>query len=601
MEEGANMLREIVWKIGGEQGQGLDPTSDVFATVCNRMGYWVYAYKTFSSRIKGGHTDFTVRVSQDHKLSPAPKLHMLVAIDQESIDLLAGDLREDGILLADSGFKPQAPQGVTMITADLTRMARDLGNPVFRNMIAVGASAHVLGIPLEPFKQYVQEKFGRKGEAVVKGNWDALDMGAGIAIEQLGERGFRLGDPDGKSDRVLVTGNDAMTLGALAAGCRTIFAYPITPASEVLEVGAKILPKFGGVSVQMEDELGALGAVLGAGFAGARALTCTSGPGLSLMQELLGLAGMTEIPVVVIDTQRGGPSTGMPTKMEQSDLLAMVSGGHGEAPRIVMAPGTGDQAFYDTVTAFNLADNYHCPVIIASDLGLALWQQTVDPFDLSKVVIDRGPIVEQAELDTLGRDGFERYADSDTGVSARSFPGMRNGQYLATGAEHGRTGKVTENAANRDRMMRRRFKKIEGALEIGGKVVPGVEYDGPANPDVLLISYGSTIGPVREAAENLAAEGRSVGVCQIRLINPLPVEDLTRLIKSAKLSLVIECNFTGQMAYLMRANRVPFETVRSILKFDGTLLRGDEVTELVRNETRSLPQPATAQAAEARR
>ncbi|HEY8820199.1 MAG TPA: 2-oxoacid:acceptor oxidoreductase family protein, partial [Dehalococcoidia bacterium] len=416
------MLREIVWKIGGEQGQGLDPTSDVFATVCNRMGYWVYAYKTFSSRIKGGHTDFTVRVGQDRKLSPAPKLHMLVAMDQESIDILVEDLMGDGILLADSGFKPQAPDGVNMITADLTKMARDLGNPVYRNMIAVGASAQVLGIPLEPFKEYVQEKFGRKGESVVKGNWTALDQGAQIARDQVGDKGFRLGDPDGKSDRLLVTGNDAMTLGALAAGCRTIFAYPITPASEVLEVGAKIFPKFGGVSVQMEDELGALGACVGAGFAGARALTCTSGPGISLMQELMGLAGMTEVPVVIIDTQRGGPSTGMPTKQEQSDLFALIHGGHGEAPRIVLAPGTGEQAFYDIALAFNLADNYHCPVILASDLGLALWQQTVDPFDVTKVVIDRGPIVEQSELDKIGRDGFERYADSETGVSARSFP-----------------------------------------------------------------------------------------------------------------------------------------------------------------------------------
>ncbi|HEY8836107.1 MAG TPA: 2-oxoacid:acceptor oxidoreductase subunit alpha, partial [Dehalococcoidia bacterium] len=514
------MLREIVWKIGGEQGQGLDPTSDVFATVCNRMGYWVYAYKTFSSRIKGGHTDFTVRVSQDRKLSPAPKLHMLVAMDQESIDILVEDLMEDGILLADSGFKPQAPDGVNMITADLTKMARDLGNPVYRNMIAVGASAQVLGIPLEPFKEYVQEKFGRKGESVVQGNWTALDQGAQIARDQVGDKGFRLGDPDGKSDRLLVTGNDAMTLGALAAGCRTIFAYPITPASEVLEVGAKIFPKFGGVSVQMEDELGALGACVGAGFAGARALTCTSGPGISLMQELMGLAGMTEVPVVIIDTQRGGPSTGMPTKQEQSDLFALIHGGHGEAPRIVLAPGTGEQAFYDIALAFNLADNYHCPVILASDLGLALWQQTVDPFDVTKVVIDRGPIVEQSELDKIGRDGFERYADSETGVSARSFPGMRNGQYLATGAEHGRTGKVTESATNRNRMMKRRFKKLE-KLEIGGEAVPGVDYSGPNNPDTLLISYGSTIGAVREAADNLRGEGMSVGVCQVRVLNPL--------------------------------------------------------------------------------
>lgn len=575
------MLDEVVWKIGGEQGQGLDPTSDVFATVCNRMGYWVYAYKTFSSRIKGGHTDFTVRVSQQRKASPAPKLNMLVAMDQESIDLLVGDLVDGGILLADSGFKPQAPDGVTMITADLTTMARELGNPVYRNMIAVGCSAQVLGIPLEPFKQYVQEKFGRKGEAVVQGNWTALDKGAEIAVEQLGERGFKVGQPDGTNDRMLLTGNESMTLGALAAGCRTVFAYPITPASEVLETAAKIFPKYGGVAVQMEDELGALGACIGAGFAGSRALTCTSGPGISLMQELMGLAGMTEVPVVIIDTQRGGPSTGMPTKHEQSDVLALIYGGHGEAPRIVLAPGTGEQAFYDAAMAFNLADNYHCPVLIASDLGLALWQQSVEPLDSTKITIDRGPIADQAELDTIGRDGFERYADSDTGVSARSLPGMRNGQYLATGAEHGRTGKVTESATNRVRMIDRRARKLQ-RLQLHGVDIPGVEYSGAAKPDVLLISYGSTIGAVQEAAGNLAGGGMSVGVCQVRLLNPLPVQELTDLVNSARQTIVIENNSTGQLAFLMRANRVPYEHVSSMIKYDGTLFRGDEVTEKVR-------------------
>jgi 2-oxoglutarate/2-oxoacid ferredoxin oxidoreductase subunit alpha len=575
------MLSEVVWKIGGEQGQGLDPTSDVFATVCNRMGYWVYAYKTFSSRIKGGHTDFTVRVSQEKKASPAPKLHMLVAMDQETIDLLVGDLIDGGILLADSGFKPQAPAGVTMITADLTTMARELGNPVFRNMIAVGASAQVLGIPLEPFREYVQEKFGRKGEAVVQGNWTALDRGAAFAREQLGEQGFHIGEADGAKDRLLLIGNEAMTLGALAAGCRTVFAYPITPASEVLETAAKIFPRFGGVAVQMEDELGALGAVIGAGFAGSRALTCTSGPGISLMQELMGLAGMTEVPCVIIDTQRGGPSTGMPTKQEQSDVLALIYGGHGEAPRIVLAPGTGEQAFYDAALAFNLADNYHCPVIIASDLGLALWQQSVEPLDVGSIVIDRGPFVPQAELDTLGRDGFERYADSETGVSPRSVPGMPNGQYLATGAEHGRTGKVTESATNRVRMVDRRARKTQN-LQIGGKPVPGLIYDGPETPDTLLISFGSTFGAVEEAAGNLRAEGLTVGLCQVRVLNPLPTAELTRLIESARQTIVVETNSTGQLAFLMRAQRVPYATVRSLLKYDGTLFRGDEVTIKVR-------------------
>jgi 2-oxoglutarate ferredoxin oxidoreductase subunit alpha len=573
------MLDEIVWEIGGEQGQGLDSTSDIFATVCNRAGYWVYAYKTFQSRIKGGHTDFTSRVSTRRVLSAAPQVHVLVAMDQECIDLLTRQLRPDGLLLADAHFKPTVASGVDLIAFDMTAMARDLGNPIYRNILAIGASAALLGLELEPFKQYIVDKFGRKGQAVVDGNWAALDAGWEQAKKLAGGRAFQMSPATSRADHLLVTGNDATTLGALASGCRAVFAYPITPASEILEVAARYFPRFGGIAVQMEDELASLAACVGAGFAGIRAMTASAGPGISLMQENLGLAGMTETPLVVVDTQRGGPSTGMPTKQEQGDLFALTMGGHGEAPRIVLAPGTAEQAFRDAALAFNLADNYHCPVLIASDLALADWQQTVDPFDVRDIEINRGPIANVEDLVRMGRDVFERYADSPTGVSARSLPGMVNGQFLATGAEHGKTGKVTENPANRTKMMDRRLRKIRH-LELDGTPVQGIDYRGPENPEVLLISYGSPIGAAWEAAEILGDKGLKVGVAQVRVLSPLPAEELRQLTESAGHSFCIENNALGQLAFLMRANGVA-APVRSVLKYDGTLFRGDEVAARV--------------------
>ena len=573
------MLNEILWKIGGEQGQGLDSTSDIFATVCCRAGYYIYTYKTFQSRIKGGHTDFTSRVSRERVLAAATPIHVLVGMDQESIDLLSSELRPDGLLLADAHFKPSVPSGTDLIAFDMTSMARELGNPIYRNVIAIGASASLLGLSLQPFKDYIVDKFGRKGQAVVEGNWAALDTGWEQAKKLAGSRTFEMGPPSQTGEHLLVSGNDAVALGAIAAGCRAVFAYPITPASEILEVAARYFPRFGGVAVQMEDELASLAACVGAGFAGVRAMTASAGPGISLMQELLGLAGMAEIPLVVVDTQRGGPSTGMPTKQEQGDIFALTMGGHGEAPRIVLAPGTADQAFSDAALAFNLADNYHCPVLIAADLGLADWQQSVEPFDFDSVEIDRGPIANVEELERIGRDIFERYAETPSGVSARSLPGMVNGQFLATGAEHGRNGKVTENPANRTRMMNRRLGKL-ASLEINGKPVPGVEYRGPEDPEVLLVSYGSPIGAVWEAAGLMEERGLKTGVAQVRVISPLPVADLQRLTESAGHTFVVENNARGQVAFLMRANGIT-APLRSVLKYDGTLFRAAEVADRV--------------------
>ncbi|MBI2760937.1 MAG: hypothetical protein HYX51_05875 [Chloroflexi bacterium] len=354
----------------------------------------------------------------------------------------------------------------------------------------------------------------------------------------------------------------------------------------MLETATKLFPKFGGVAVQMEDELSALAACVGANFAGVRAMTATAGPGISLMQENLGWAGICEIPVVVVDTQRGGPSTGMPTKQEQSDLFALTMGGHGEAPRIVIAPGTVDQAFSDAALAFNIADNYHCPVLIASDLGLAHWKASVAPFKLGDVTIDRGPLADPEKLAQMGRDVFERYEHTASGVSPRSFPGQPNGQYLASGAEHGPTGKVTENAANRRYMMDRRLSRQQGTLFLNGEPVPGIEYSGDESPEVLLISYGSTIGAVWEGAKLLRDEGMRVGVAQVRVIQPLPVQELQSRVDQAGHTFVVENNALGQFAFLMRGHGV-HGRISSMLKYDGTLFLADEVASRTKDSLMS--------------
>jgi 2-oxoglutarate ferredoxin oxidoreductase subunit alpha len=567
----------IAWKIGGDQGEGIDSTGDALATVANRMGYYVYGYKTFSSRIKGGHTNYKVRISTTPVEATTETTDVLVALNQETIDKNARELRPGGFLLADSAFDPRLPDGmdhVHLINLPLTQIAKDLGSVLMRNMVAVGASAALLNLPLEPFQQYVAKRFGSKGDAVIKPNQEAVARGFDQVRETMGDRlDIRLGEPT-PGDRVVVSGNDALALGALAGGCRVMAAYPITPASDVMEALIKWLPQVGGVVVQAEDEIAAITMAIGAGFAGARAMTATSGPGFSLMQEALGLASMTETPVVIADIQRSGPSTGMPTKQEQSDLLQMVHGGHGESPRIVLAPSSIPEIFEDGADAFNLAERYQCPVLIASDLSLGLWRQSVErsALDLGQVHIDRGPIMEPAALEAMGRDVFLRYQITDSGISPRTLPGMKFGQYLATGAEHAETGKVSEDPQNRVRMMEKRFRKLQDFDR------EPLRHEGPLDGDLVLVAIGSTVGICREAAGLLAEQGMRVGLVWPRVLAPFPTSALADAVAKARRVLVVEQNATGQLLQLMHTYGVGHDgRFGSFLKFNGVPFTPQEI------------------------
>lgn len=533
------MISQLSWKVGGQQGEGIESTGEIFSMAMNRMGYHLYSYRHFSSRIKGGHTNNKIRVSTQPMRAISDDLDILVAFDQETIDFNGHELREGGIIIADAKFNPKLPDGlkpVRFFTVPLSEIADELGTSLMKNMVSIGASSAILGIPVESYRVIVEDMFLRKGEKVVEKNMDAIRRGFEFVNELTGGQlpEFQLDKADPQKQLFLI-GNDAIALGAVAAGCRFMPAYPITPASEVMEYLIKKLPKLGGTVIQTEDEIAAITMAIGANFAGARSLTASAGPGLSLMMEAIGLAGITETPVVIVNTQRGGPSTGMPTKIEQSDVNAMIYGTHGDIPKVVITPSTVEECFYDAVEAFNIAEEYQLPVILMTDLTLSLGKQTVVPFDYSQVEIRRGKLLVGQELpEKEQNDLFKRYEVTEDGVSPRVIPGQKYGLHHVTGVEHDQTGRPSENAANRIQQMDKRMRKMEGVLKtFKNPVTADAPHD---DADVLVVGINSTIGTIQEAKGRLEKDGMKVNHAQIRLLHPFPAEEMKALVDKAKKS-----------------------------------------------------------------
>ncbi len=561
------MREQVAWMVGGQQGEGIESTGAILAGAFNRFGYFLHGYRTFSSRIKGGHTNYKLTVAPRRILASQDDLDILVAFDQETIKRNARQVRPGGVIVADSSdFRAELPADldVRLLEVPLTRMAEDLGARVVRNMVAVGVTAALIGLEPEAFHGLIDDRFARKGDKVVAVNRDAVAQGYRFASEGLGRlEEFHLA-PGVSKPGYLMSGDEAVAFGALVAGCRLVAAYPITPASEVMEYLARKLPEFGGVVVQCEDEIASIMMAVGAGYAGVRALTATSGPGFSLMMEGLGYAGVIEAPVVIVDAQRAGPSTGMPTKHEQSDLFEMVYGSHGDLIRVVLAPTTVEECFWHTVEAFNLADRYQCPVVVGLDFTLATCIQTVPALDLSRVTIDRGVLADEAELMKRESRRFDRYALTDSGISPRSLPGMRNGLHLATGLEHSPTGQITEDPVNRSRMMNKRARKILD-IPLDGA---GVLVEGPDQADLVLVGWGSTIGPIAEARRMLEKEGLSVRTLMVRYLMPFPRRQVEAALANAGQVVVVENNHLGQLATHLKAQGVTVPT-KSVTKYDG--------------------------------
>ncbi|SDY69213.1 2-oxoglutarate ferredoxin oxidoreductase subunit alpha [Evansella caseinilytica] len=572
------MINQLSWKVGGQQGEGIESTGEIFSMALNRLGYYLYGYRHFSSRIKGGHTNNKIRVSTKPMNAVSDDLDILIAFDQETIDLNHHELKVGGVIIGDSKFSPKLPEGCTakLFAVPFTEIAQELGTSLMKNMVAVGASSALLGVKAEAFQSVVEEIFARKGASVVEKNMLAIEEGMKYFIkESEGSIGdFQLEEADGKT-RMFMIGNDAIALGALTGGARFMPAYPITPASEIMEYLIKKLPEFGGTVIQTEDEIAACTMAIGANYAGVRSLTASAGPGLSLMMEAIGLSGITETPLVIIDTQRGGPSTGLPTKQEQSDIFAMIYGTHGEIPKVVIAPSTVEEAFYDTIEAFNIAEEYQVPVIVLTDLALSLGKQSVEPLAFDRVKINRGKLQRQEELPELEKNEYyKRYEVTADGISNRVIPGMKYGIHHVTGVEHNEQGKPSESPVNRIAQMDKRMRKLDDLhTAFPSPVFKDERHD---EADVLIIGLNSTRGTIQEAIPRLESDGLKVNHGHIRLIHPFPVEEVKSMTEKAKRVIVVENNATGQLASIMKMNLCQ-GNIQSILKYDGNPFLPSEI------------------------
>lgn len=564
------MKSQVSWKVGGQQGEGIESTGEIFATAMNRKGYYLYGYRHFSSRIMGGHTNNKIRVSTTPVHAISDDLDILIAFDQETIELNHHEMREDSVIIADSKAKPEKPDNCRAQLIDLpfTATAKELGTALMKNMVAIGATCAVMDLDISDFETLITNMFTKKGDKVVELNIEALNEGYRLMNEQLNnvDADFILDKTDGKPHLYMI-GNDAIGLGALSAGSRFMAAYPITPASEIMEYMIENLPKVGGTVVQTEDEIAAANMAIGSNYAGVRAFTASAGPGLSLMMEAIGLSGMTETPFVVINTQRGGPSTGLPTKQEQSDLMQMIYGTHGDIPKIVVAPTDAEDAFYLTMEAFNLAEQYQCPVIVLSDLQLSLGKQTVEQLDYNKIEINRGDMIQSdIEREENDKTYFKRYALTESGVSPRPIPGLKGGIHHVTGVEHNEEGKTSEAADNRQQQMDKRMRKTENLL-IQNPVEADVQHE---TADILYLGFISTKGAIQEGKSRLESQNIKVNHIQIRQLHPFPSETIQKEVDKASKVVVVEHNYQGQLANILKMNVNLGDKLVNQTKYDGT-------------------------------
>ncbi|MEA2665436.1 MAG: 2-oxoglutarate/2-oxoacid ferredoxin oxidoreductase subunit alpha [Candidatus Eremiobacteraeota bacterium] len=574
------ILNNVEVMFGGQAGDGSLTTGDLIAGVFKRMGLEVYTYKDFPSRIRGGHTNYVIRAGERPDYGMADAVDALVAFDLEAVEAHLDELRPGAFVVFDNTSEtiPDALRraDVTWYEIPLARLAKEVGLELVRNTIALGVLGALLGMDREIVRADVRGVYGRKGEKVVDLNLRAIAAGEQYVAEHFADRpsgyGLRAG-ADG--ERLIMMGNDAIAYGALVAGCRFMAGYPITPATDILEWMAKQLPRFGGVAVQAEDELAAITMTLGASFTGVRAMTATSGPGQALMTEAIGLAGVLEIPVVVIECARAGPSTGMPTKTEQSNLDHLIYSGHGEIPRVVLAPGTVGESFELTTAAFNLAERWQLPVFVLTEQALCQSKATLAPFDLDAVRIDRGALIDGGEV-TFGE--YQRYAFSADGVSPRVIPGVPGGMHLAAGSEHNEAGVITENARNRARMMEKRMGKLEAMRD----ELPRALVHGVADADLAIVGYGANRGPIAEAVDRLGAAGVPVRFLQLRTLWPFPEDDIRQFVRGAQHVFVVENNYGGQLERLIRSVVGPLDALHGVRKYDGRPFRPIEVIEAVR-------------------
>lgn len=587
------ITNDLLWMIGGPQGSGVDSSATLFARSIAGAGLWVFGKREYHSNIMGEHSYFQVRVNDRPVHSHIDPVHLLATFEPSTAEIHAHEIVPGGALIYDpSMVKLEAlslQPGVLTVPISyngiLSELARETGQDqaklaIMKNVIAVAASLALLKLDFSYVQKAIEGTFtGRRARLV--GQNVAVTRKSFSAVTEAAIRDFpyRVVPLPDTPKRFLVNGTTTAALGKLKAGCRLQTYYPITPASDE-SVYLEGHPEYNIVVVQTEDEISAITMATGAALTGVRASTSTSGPGFSLMAEGLGWAAINEVPIVVFDYQRGGPSTGLPTRHEQADLQFALHAGHGEFPRIVLAPGDLEEYFADAFRAFNLAERYQTPVIVLNDKALANTTQTVFPFDESDLRIERSIMAQLNGNAPTNGPGFPRFAITESGISPRVLPGQKGGVHWLTGDEHNEVGHITEEPHTRLEMQAKRMRKTElAALEIPRD--SQWRLYGPERADVTIVGWGSTKGAVIDAIEELETEGLHANFLQIRLLCPFPADAVRRILEGAKTVVDIEANYTGQLASLIREH-TGFYVQHRVLKWTGRPISQTEVVSAIK-------------------
>jgi 2-oxoglutarate ferredoxin oxidoreductase subunit alpha len=561
------IVNKISLLVGGEAGAGISRSGFLFAKTCLRGGLCVFGANDYQSLIRGGHNFYTVRAEEEMVYSQAETVDLMIALNKETILLHKNELVSGAGIIYDEDqinvtIEELEREDITLYPVPLARIVKELkGSAIMENTVALGVAVALLDYDQELLNQVLLDTFKQK---IAEQNIEAAKQGHSYAKEHYNNFGYSLKKTaSAGKKRIFLTGNDAIGLGAINAGCKLYAAYPMTPATSILHFLAPLDREYKIEVIQTESEIAAVNMVIGASYAGARAMTATSGGGFCLMTEGLGMAGMTETSPVIVLVQRPGPSTGLPTYTAQGDLRFAIHASQGEFPRIVIAPGNVEECFCMTLEAFNLAEKFQIPALIISDKYLAESHGTAELFDQNRIRIDRGNIITEYG----GTEEYRRHKLTEDGVSPRAVPGTKGVIVRTNADEHNELGYTTEDPALATEMADKRFRKLD-ALVKELETIETVKFYGSEEADATVLAWGSTKGPIREAMKNLGKEDVKINYLQVLYLSPFPTAKVKKVIESAKKTIIVENNVTSQLSSLIQEHLLT--TVdHTILKYDG--------------------------------
>jgi 2-oxoglutarate ferredoxin oxidoreductase subunit alpha len=567
-------INDINFMVGGTAGEGVDLPGTLFAKLCMHAGLKIKTNAEFYSVIKGYNNIYQIRASANPVYSHLDKYDLVLALDKETTDKYLGDIVPNGGVIYDPEITElKKKKGLKLFPVPLREIAKEkVGLDLAKNVVGIGAACGLTDYPIDVLLDLLVRTFARKGKEITSKNIDAAQAGYNYVREKFSKEFDYVIKPIKNPEKTfMANGNYMISFGAIKAGCKFVSEYPMTPSSSILHCMAKHARDFNISVNHVEDELSAINMAIGAGWAGARSMAATSGGGFALMTEAIGLAGMTEIPIVIVEVQRPGPSTGLPTRSGQGDLRQVIHASQGDFPKIVLSPGTHEEAFYMAFEAFNLAEMYQCPVILLTEKCLGEGSANLPFLDMTNLKINRGQLL----ADDKVPENFKRFSDTKSGISPRTIPGQKYGAHIASSYEHRENGYFTEEIEPCRKINERRMRKMETLTTL----LPPVKLEGREDADVTLVCWGATYGPAYEAMDWLKKKGVTANLLHIKYLLPLQ-PGVREILEKTKRPIIIEGNITAQLGGLI-AEKAGIDIQSKVLDYSGRPFTPDFIMEKV--------------------